>query len=359
MCGVGFVAPAFQRGRAAPDLGNRKPLAEVLDLCPDVACDLSNLSLYVMPSTAQIREALKEGIARLNSASIPSAALAGELLLMHALSRDRTWLYTHPEEPIDPSAAEKYFALIARRIAGEPTQYLAGKQEFWGLEFEVTPAVLIPRPETEHIIEVALDRIGDKKRTERLRIADVGTGSGCIAVALAKEFPNAQIIATDISPQALKVAKRNASRHEVANRIQFIETDLLAELFHHSPLTTHHSQLFHESRVTSHESRPFALIASNPPYIARSDAHTLAQEIREHEPEIALFGGETGSEIYARLIEQAEALLAPSGQLIVELGFGAAQSVRQMIEARNVWTNLAITNDLAGIPRVIAAELTI
>jgi release factor glutamine methyltransferase len=309
-----------------------------------------------MPSTAQIREALKEGISRLNSASIPSAALAAELLLMHVLGRDRTWLYTHPEDAIESAELEKYFNLVARRAAGEPTQYLTGKQEFWGLEFEVTPAVLIPRPETEHIIEVALERMGKEKRSENLRIADVGTGSGCIAVALAKEFPNAEIIATDISEAALEIAKRNAARHNVAARIEFIKADLLAECFHQSPITNHQSQPSHKSQVTSHESWPFALIASNPPYISRHDANTLQREVRDHEPHIALFGGPAGTEIYARLIEQAESLLKPGGHLILELGYGATESVRKMIEARKIWTNISIANDLAGIPRVLAAE---
>src|SRR5271166_3838703 len=143
------------------------------------------------PRTADVRTALKEGIARLRGANVPSDALAAELLLMHALGRDRTWLYSYPETPLEPVVAEKYFALIARRAAGEPTQYLTGKQEFWDLEFEVNPAVLIPRPETEHVIEVALERLGARGTAAPLRIADVGTGSGCIAVALARELPSA------------------------------------------------------------------------------------------------------------------------------------------------------------------------
>src|SRR5215831_4999238 len=145
-----------------------------------------------------IRGALKEGMARLREAHTPSHTLAAELLMIRAVGRDRTWLYTHPEHQIEPETLEHYFALVARRATGEPTQYLTGKQEFWGLEFEVTPAVLIPRPETEHLIEVALERLSSR-RQEPLRIADVGTGSGCIAIALAKEFPNAHIVATDIS----------------------------------------------------------------------------------------------------------------------------------------------------------------
>ena len=197
---------------------------------------------------ADVRAALKEGMARLRAANVPSHTLAAELLLMHALGRDRAWLYAHPEEPLDAAAAEKYFALIARRAAGEPTQYLTGKQEFWGLEFEVTPAVLIPRPETEHVIEVALERLGargikiDMKTgapSPPLRVADVGTGSGCIAVALAHELPHAEIFATDISAAALEVARRNALRHRVADRVHFLECDLLAALLPPAESSSH------------------------------------------------------------------------------------------------------------------------
>ncbi|HTZ74949.1 MAG TPA: peptide chain release factor N(5)-glutamine methyltransferase [Candidatus Aquilonibacter sp.] len=291
----------------------------------------------------QIRDALRRGIARLDEASVPSGALSAELLLIHVLGRDRTWLYTHPEDVIPHDREEEYFRLISRRVAGEPAQYITGKQEFWGLDFEVTSAVLIPRPETEYLVEVALARIGAENRSESVRIADVGTGSGCIAVTLAKELPNAQILATDISAAALDVAQRNAARHNVANQIQFAEADLLELTCHRSP--THPSQLFD-------------LIVSNPPYVANSDRDTLQREIREHEPEIALFGGPTGLEIYAHLIEQAESRLAQNGVLVVESGYGAAERIREMIEARSVWQDITVTNDLAGIPRVLAASFT-
>src|SRR5271155_3814722 len=190
-------------------------------------------------TAADIRAALKEGMHRLRAANVASHTLAAELLLMHALERNRTWLYTNPEAALDPAAEEKYFALVARRAAGEPTQYLTGKQEFWGLEFEVTPAVLIPRPETEHVVEVALERLGPRgikinlatgAPSAPLRVADVGTGSGCLAVALAHELPHAEIFATDISGGALEIARRNAARHGVADRIHFLETNLLDAL---------------------------------------------------------------------------------------------------------------------------------
>src|SRR5216683_2501402 len=170
-------------------------------------------------SATDVRTALGDAIAQLERERVPSAALAAELLLMHTLGRDKTWLYAHPEQELDAAIREQYFSLIAQRASGVPTQHLTGHQEFWGLDFEVTPDVLIPRPETEHVIEVTLDRVGATSggtaslHDAALRIADVGTGSGCIAIALAHELPGARITATDISAAALEIASRNAARH--------------------------------------------------------------------------------------------------------------------------------------------------
>jgi release factor glutamine methyltransferase len=295
-----------------------------------------------------ILTALRDGIAQLERERVPSAALAAELLMMHTLGRDRAWMYAHPERELDTTARQQYFSLIARRASGVPTQHLTGHQEFWGLDFEVTRDVLIPRPETEHIIEVALERLGvgsetvSPRRDEPFRIADVGTGSGCIAIALASELPAAQIIGTDNSAAALEVARRNATRHGVASRIEFIECNLA-------------DFLLHESRTTSHESRSLDLIASNPPYIGRQEAATLPREVREHEPAVALFGGETGTEIYAPLIAQAATLLKPGGVLVLELGHASAEHVSRLLDAPE-WISVAITNDLAGIPRIASAQ---
>lgn len=300
--------------------------------------------------TFDIRAALKQGMAQLRAAETPSHTLAAEVLLMHALERDRAWLYSHPDEVLDIAVAEKYLALIARRAAGEPTQYLTGKQEFWGLEFEVTPAVLIPRPETEHVMEVALARLGERglkvhldsgAPRETLHIADVGTGSGCLAIALAYELPHAQIVATDISAAALEVAGRNAIRntippHDIAGRIRFVEVDLLPQ---------------------GTGSPFFDLIVSNPPYIADSEAASLPREVRDHEPHQALFAGPTGAEIYTRLVAESEKQLRDRGILVLELGHNSADQVRALFDAApSSWTNVSITMDLAGIPRVLAAE---
>ncbi len=297
-----------------------------------------------------LRSALRDAIAQLESEHIPSAPLAAELLLMHAMGRDRTWLYAHSEQELDAATRERYFSLIARRASGVPTQHLTGHQEFWGLDFEVTPEVLIPRPETEHVIEVVLERLAiaagnaASHRDAAHRIADVGTGSGCIAVALAHEFPGARIIATDISAAALEVARRNAACHGVEPRIDFIECNLL-------------DALLHESRVTNRASRLLDAIASNPPYIGRSEAATLPREVREHEPDSALFGGEMGTEMYAPLIAQAAALLKQDGIVALELGHNSAEHVSRLLTAP-VWSDLSLTSDLSGIRRVASARRT-
>src|SRR5208283_1329227 len=233
-----------------------------------------------------VRSLLKQGIGQLREANVPSLTLAAELLLLYVAARDRTWLYAHPEEILSAEATSRFFSLVQRRANGEPTQHLTGKQEFWGLEFEVSPDVLIPRPETEHLIEVALDRLAvhelranrsPKFTGEALTIVDIGTGSGCIAIAVAKELPAAKIYATDISPAALAAAHHNATRLGFSDRITFLESSLLDSFL---PLATRHSPL------------SFDLIISNPPYIGRSEAPSLPVEVRDHEPATALYGGE-------------------------------------------------------------------
>ena len=319
-----------------------------------------------------VRNTLKKGLAQLREADVPSFTLAAELLLLHVLGRNRTWLYAHPEEPVTDAEAQKFSALLARRIAGEPTQHLTGHQEFWGLDFEVTPDVLIPRPETEHVIEVALDRLAlrelragrpQKSDGAGLRIADIGTGSGCIAIALAQELPAANFLATDISPAALAVARRNAAKHGVADRIDFREANLLPPVVaqHAAPepakIQNNAAPLLHHSPITSHHSPLFDLIASNPPYIGRREAETLPREVRDHEPAAALFGGEEGYELYAGLIAQSAQHLKPGGLLVLELGHNSLPAVQPLLDAKD-WANIGVTNDLAGIPRILAAEKT-
>ena len=281
-----------------------------------------------------MREALRDGIRTLEASETPSAPLAAELLLMHVLGKDRSWLYAHPEEVLSSTQLGKYSELLALRASGAPTQYLTGTQEFWGLDFEVTRDVLIPRPETEHVIEVALARIGEAQRGTELKIADIGTGSGCIAVALAHELPRARIYATDISRGALEVARRNAARNGVAERVHFCESNLLSGVA---------------------EPVEFDVIVSNPPYVAERDAESLPRDVREHEPRIALFAGEAGLDVYAPLIVQAETRLRRGGILVLELGFGMFEAVSDMLDSARGWSCVSATMDLAGIPRVLSA----
>jgi release factor glutamine methyltransferase len=319
-----------------------------------------------------IRTALKQGIHFLRDAKTPSYTLAAELLLLHATGYDRTQLYSQPESILSPETAENYFSLIRRRAAGEPTQHLTGKQEFWGLEFEVTPEVLIPRPETEHLIEVALDRLAvrelragraQKLIGEGLSILDIGTGSGCIAIALAKELPSAEIFASDISPAALAVAQRNANRLGYSNRIKFQQSNLLATVGarYIVPQPDHGSTQRAPSSAASrreNKSPSFDLIISNPPYISRRDSTSLPTEVRDHEPAAALYGGEEGYELYGALIPEAARHLKPTGLLVLELGHDSLPAVRPLLDTPH-WANIGITKDLAGIPRVLSAERTI
>ncbi len=293
-------------------------------------------------TTNSVREVLRQGIARLREAEVPSFTLAAELLLLHVTRRDRTWIYSHPEEILPPAEIGAFFALIDRRCQGEPTQHLTGRQEFWGLEFQVTPDVLIPRPETEHLVEVALDRLAvrelragrsPKLSGEGVTIVDIGTGSGCIAMALAKELPSALIYASDISAAALEVARRNAQRLGFAARVRFLESHLFDAFL---PLK-------------------FDLIVSNLPYIGRREADSLPCEVRNHEPELALYGGEEGYELFGALVAQARSFLKPGGLLVMELGHDSLPAVQPLLETP-AWANIAIAHDLADIPRVLSAE---
>jgi len=305
--------------------------------------------MSLVSTDRSVRALLKQGIEQLRTAAVPSHTLAAELLLLHVTAQNRTWLYSHPEEILSDSVADAYFALLTRRSAGEPTQHLTGKQEFWGLEFEVTPDVLIPRPETEHLVEVALDRLAVREiragrhqrfNGENFTLVDIGTGSGCIAITLAKELSAATVYATDLSPAALKVARRNATRHGLSDRIHFLESDLLTGF---SSLATHHSSL------------SFDLVISNPPYVSLRESDSLPVEVRKHEPHVALFGGEEGYELYGALIPQAAQYLKPGGLLVLELGYNSLPAVEPLLD-RSDWCGVSITKDLAGIPRVISAE---
>jgi release factor glutamine methyltransferase len=257
-----------------------------------------------------------------------------ELLMMFTLDCDRAYLFAHPERELTKKEQARYEEALDQRAHGIPAQYLTGHQEFWGMDFLVTPAVLIPRPETEHVIETVL-RLDDENRASSpaglTHIVDIGTGSGCIALALAKEFPHAEIHATDISPPALEIARTNAARHQLDNRIRFHQTDLLQGLV---PGT-------------------FDFVVSNPPYVGESEADEVQLEVRKFEPRNAVFAGPTGTEVIERLIPQAHAALKPAGWLVIEISGTIAERVKPMLAA---WQQVDIINDLQGIPRVAAAR---
>ena len=266
---------------------------------------------------------------------------------MFTLDCDRAYLYAHPERELTSNEIQRYDEALARRSTGVPAQYITGHQEFWGLDLIVSPAVLIPRPETEHVVEAVVElasRADSKRSQDRdqqprtgvsaphgLRIVDVGTGSGAIALALAKELPSAEIQATDISPEALEVARVNAARHELASRIEFHLTDLLDGLPPPS----------------------FDIVVSNPPYVGDSEEESVQLEVRKFEPRNAVFAGPTGMEVIERLIPQARQALRPGGWLVFEISGTIADRVRGLLSS---WDEVAIRNDLQGIARVAIAR---
>jgi len=285
----------------------------------------------------QLKAAIASAITRLTADNVPSPRLNAETLLMFVLSCDRAYLFAHPERELTSDEQSRYEAALAERARGVPAQYITGHQEFWGMDLIVTPAVLIPRPETEHIIETVLELAASKPDGSQeypphatLRIADIGTGSGCIALALAKELPAAEIHATDISPAALEVAAANASRHQLESRIHFRQGDLLEGL-----------------------SGSFDFIVSNPPYVGESEEDQVQLEVRKFEPRSAVFAGPIGTEIIARLIPQARAALKPGGWLVFEISATIAEATKYLLSD---WHEVAITPDLQSIPRIARAR---
>lgn len=281
----------------------------------------------------RIREALQGALQKLSESNVPSPQLAAELLLMHVLDCDRSKLYASPELEIPVELDRRYFNLVDQRSTGKPTQYITGHQEFWGLDFEVTPDVLIPRPETEHVVEAVIELA---RRDQPLRLADVGTGSGAIALALASEFSQATIFATDVSRPALRVARRNAARLGLSDRVKFLEGDLLLPVLGSEPPGS------------------FDFVVSNPPYVSLGELDTVQREVREFEPRIALGGFERGDEVYRRLIPQALVALKPGGYLAAEIGYNMAGEITTLFSEG--WTEVEVKPDLAGIPRVVTGR---
>jgi len=280
----------------------------------------------------QLRDSLNSAVNRLTAANVPSPRMNAELLLMFTLGCDRAYLFAHPERELCAAEQAHYDEALAERERGVPAQYITGHQEFWGMDFIVTPAVLIPRPETEHVVEIVLECVGRAPSPAgSLRIVDVGTGSGCIALALAKELPQAEIHATDISSAALEIARANAARHQLERRVQWHQSDLLQGLAPNS----------------------FDFVVSNPPYVGESEEDQVQLEVRKFEPRQAVFAGATGLEVIERLISQARSTLKPGGWLVMEISGTIAKDVSLLLAG---WSDVQITNDLQGIPRVAFAR---
>ena len=315
-----------------------------------------------------------------------SAARDALTLLLHTLGVTRAQFHANPDRALTPEQQVVYEAFIARRLANEPIQYITGEQEFYGLTLRVTPAVLIPRPETEHLVEAVLMGLSNHQKEAvipsegrfsgrsrgtpafALRILDVGTGSGAIAIALAHHLPHAHVTATDISPAALAIARENAARHRLSDRIDFLESDLLDSLTEEretqeAALTRAarreqyevpreaHRERYEVSRAARRER--YEVLVSNPPYVPASDRQTLHPQVRDHEPSAALFAGADGLAIYRRLIPQARAALVPNGLLALEIGHGQHDAIAALLSG---WNAVRFIDDLQSIPRVALAR---
>jgi release factor glutamine methyltransferase len=281
----------------------------------------------------QLRDALLEAVEMLERNDVGSPRMNAEVLLMLTLNCDRTFLFGHPERELSEDEETRYASYIRERARGVPSQYITGHQEFWGLDFIVTPAVLIPRPETEHIVEVVKELAGLMEFSgRRPKLIDVGTGSGAIAIALAKELPAAEVMAVDLSAEALEVTKLNAVRLEVADRVRIAKSDVMAEV---------------------ERNGSFDFVASNPPYVALSEADKVQDVVKKFEPKMAVFAGEHGFDVIDRLIPQAHEALRPGGYLVMEIGYSMSQATMDRLAD---WEDVHAVPDLAGIPRVVVAR---
>lgn len=272
-----------------------------------------------------LKKAIAAAAGRLDGAD---ATRDAQLLLLHALGIARTALFTDPDRLLSEEELAVYDAAIARRAAGEPVQYITGQQEFYGLMLKVSPAVLIPRPETELLVEAVLERLPADRET---KIVDVGTGSGAIAIALAYRLPKARVTAVDLSQAALAVARDNAAVHGVTGRVRLLSSDLLAAV----------------------AGEVFDAVVSNPPYVPETDRDSLDRQVREFEPPLALFAGDSGLDVYKRLIPQAFAVLKPGALLAMEIGFGQQDALAELLAE---WDGVEFLDDLRGIPRVALAR---
>lgn len=289
-----------------------------------------------MVSSYNISQVLKEAERVLAEGGIADAARNAQLLLQYQLKIDTASLIAHGRDEVCSGDLAQYSALVSRRLAREPLQYITRTSEFWSLEFYVDPRVLIPRPETEHIVEEVLKDFTDKNKN--LSIVDVGVGSGCLSIALAKEYPRAKIYATDIEPGPLEVAAINSSRHNVTGRVNLLKGRTLAPV------------------IELKSPKAFNIIISNPPYISQQEAEGLEPEVIKAEPRKALVSGPTGLEVYHELIEQMSEALRKNGYFYLEVGAGQAETVARMVQQRKELALQRVVADLQGIPRVIVGS---
>ncbi len=285
--------------------------------------------------TMTVLEALNWATHYFEERRIENPRLNAELLLAHSIGLSKEQLYIHLHEPMEKETEERWEAFVQRRVSGEPLQYILGRQEFWSIDLKVDPRVLIPRPETEHLVEEALSILIKISSLKIPSVLELGTGSGAIAIALAKELPVLCMTATDLSMEALEVARENAKRAEVSHLIGFVRGDLL------SP--------FRQGEV-------FDLILSNPPYLSEEEMEGLPREVRQHEPIIALQGGRNGLEFYRRVIPQIPSYLKRGGWLLLEVGHTQARRVSELMEKVSSFGEIGIVRDLAGMERVVKAQ---
>jgi len=279
----------------------------------------------------QLKQALTSAVQQLESSDVGSPRLNAETLLMFVLGVNRAYLYAHPERELTPDEQSRYDEVTAQRAKGVPSQYITGHQEFWGLDFLVSPGVLIPRPETEHLVATVLELA---REVPKPRIVDVGTGSGCIALALANELQRAEVFGVDLSAEALEIALANAVRLQLDARVTFLQSNVL------------------EALVGRHD---FDFVVSNPPYVGHEEADKVQRSVFEYEPRMAVFAGDHGLDVIRPLIAQADSVLKSGGYLATEIGYSMRDSVLAVLDPA-LWDEPHVVPDLQGIPRVIAAR---
>jgi release factor glutamine methyltransferase len=302
----------------------------------------------------QLKKALASAVDRLEAADVGSPRMNAEVLLMFVLGVNRAYLYAHPERELTAEEISRYDEVLAQRATGMPSQYITGHQEFWGLDFVVSPAVLIPRPETEHLVETVLELA---RGIAHPKLVDVGTGSGCIALALAHELKDADVYAVDVSAEALDIARANAARLQLDSRVRFLQCNVL------TPIPKKNSAVIPNA---AKRSRPtplaeasvvsdFDFVVSNPPYVGFGEADKVQRSVRDFEPRMAVFAGERGLDVIGPLIEQAHTALKSHGWLALEIGYSMRDAVLDQLSP-TMWDDIRVVPDLQGIPRVVSAK---